>query len=107
MAKIPRAEGYKRPNPNLNPCTSWKQINIKKLSRPVGNNKTRIAGAGKELMGRENVGNLWDKNQHIPQIFPTCSPLSAHLNILATIPPFINIKFSAFQLILFIFSTKK
>ena len=30
-------------------------------------------GAGKELMDRENVGNLWDKNQHIPRMFPMCS----------------------------------
>ena len=34
----------------------------------------RKMGAGKELMDRENVGNLWDKNQHIPRIFPMCSP---------------------------------
>ena len=44
------------------------------MSHTALNGSCINAGAGKELMDREYVGNLWYKNQHIPQIFPTCSP---------------------------------
>ena len=55
-----------------------------------------MLGAGEELLDRENVGNLWDKNPHIPHKFPTGSPYIVNEVPTSTIPQYIPFKFSIF-----------